>query len=76
MLFRSYANVTSDDRLLFISEESRAAITVIDLARIRKEGVSERAIIGQVPTGAAPIALTFSPDGALLYTTAQVAAPE
>jgi DNA-binding beta-propeller fold protein YncE len=68
-----YVNVTPDDRLLFVSDESEQAVTVIDLAKARAEGFKETAIIGRVPTGRAPIALTFSPDGRRLYTTSQIA---
>jgi DNA-binding beta-propeller fold protein YncE len=68
-----YVNVSADDRLLFVSDESAEAITVIDLAKARAEGFKENAIIGRVPVGDAPIALTFSPDGRWLYTTSQIA---
>jgi len=66
-----YANVTADDKLLFVSEERAQAITVIDLERARRNGYQADAIIGTIPTGNAPIALTFSADGKWLYTTAQ-----
>lgn len=68
-----YVNTTADDRLLFVSDEAEEAITVIDLVKARAEGFKETAIIGRVPTGRAPIALTFSPDGRRLYTTSQIA---
>lgn len=68
-----YVNTTSDDRLLFVSDEAEQAVSVIDLAKARAEGFKESAIIGRVPTGRAPIALTFSPDGRRLYTTSQIA---
>lgn len=71
-----YANVTSDDRTLFVSDERRAQITVIDLAKARASGFQGDAIVGRVPVGRAPIALTLSPDERLLYTTSQAAAPE
>jgi DNA-binding beta-propeller fold protein YncE len=71
-----YANVTSDDKLLFVSEESAASIAVIDLERARKSGYTPDTIIGKIPVGRAPIALTFSPDGKWLYTTSQVALPD
>lgn len=71
-----YANVTSDDKVLFVSEEYAASITVIDLDRARTQGYSEKAILGKIPTGNAPIALTFSPDGKWLYTTSQGALPD
>jgi DNA-binding beta-propeller fold protein YncE len=68
-----YVNTTADDRLLFVSDESAEAITVIDLVKARAEGFKETAIVGRVPVGDAPIALTFSPDGRWLYTTSQIA---
>jgi DNA-binding beta-propeller fold protein YncE len=68
-----YVNTTSDDRLLFVSDESAEAVTVIDLVKARAEGFKESAIIGKIPVGRAPIALTFSPDGRWLYTTSQIA---
>jgi len=71
-----YANVTADDRLLFISEEGAATITVIDLERARRAGYTEEAIIGKIPVGLAPIALTFSHDGKWLYTTSEGAMPD
>ena len=71
-----YANVTSDDTLLFVSEEAASAVTVIDLNHARRAGFGADSIIGKVPVGRAPIALTFSPDGRWLFTTSQVALKE
>ena len=71
-----YTNMTPDDSLLFVAEESGAAITVIDLARARRDGYKPEDVVGKIPVGRAPIALTFSPDGKWLYTTSQVAMPE
>ena len=67
-----YVNVTKDDRYLFVSDEDAASISVIDLAHARHNGFKEDAIIGRIPVGIAPIALTFSPDGKLLYTTSEL----
>ena len=69
-----YANVTPDDKYLFISEERGASITVIDLARARAGKFDSGSVIGRVPVGNAPIALTFSADGKSLFTTSQSAA--
>ena len=83
-------NVTPDDRTLFVSEERERAITVVNLDAIRALGrESSRnwrrrddragpaaAVVGSIPTGNAPIALTFSPEGRWLFTTCEVAAPE
>lgn len=71
-----YVNVTADDKTLFISNEQDSSISVVDLARVRVHPNEKRAIIGKIPTGEAPIALVFSPDGRWLYTTCEVAAPE
>ena len=64
-----YANVTADDKFLFVSDESAEAISVIDLAHGRKR-------IGTIPVGIAPIALTFSRDQRYLYTTSELARPD
>jgi DNA-binding beta-propeller fold protein YncE len=66
-----YANVTRDDKLLFVSDEYTDSIAVIDLEKARS-GVA--AIIGKIPVGGGPIALKFSTDGRRLYTTSQTAA--
>lgn len=68
-----YANVTADDQTLFVSDENTETITVINLEKARAEGFKDTAKIGKIATGAAPIALTFSPDGRWLYTTSQSA---
>jgi len=71
-----YVNVTRDDKYLFVSDEGAASITVIDLEKARTNGFDEKAIVGKIPTGVAPIALTFSPDEKLLYTTSELAAKD
>ncbi|HQR37434.1 MAG TPA: beta-propeller fold lactonase family protein [Blastocatellia bacterium] len=68
-----YVNVTTDDRFLFVSDEGVQTITVINLQKARADGFNASAIVGKIPVGIAPIALTFSPDGRWLYTTSQVA---
>jgi DNA-binding beta-propeller fold protein YncE len=70
---RVYANVTSDDRWLFLSDESARAISVVDLARARASSFHSDSVVGQIPVGRAPIALTLSPDERFLYTTSQIA---
>jgi DNA-binding beta-propeller fold protein YncE len=70
-----FANISRDDHLLFVSEERAHAIAVIDLTKARKTRFSTGSVIGEIPTGNAPIALTFSSDEQYLYTTSQ-AAPE
>ena len=71
-----YVNITADDKLLFVSEEAAAVITVIDFQRARANGFKADAFIGDVPVGGAPIALTFSSDGKWLYTTSESASPD
>jgi DNA-binding beta-propeller fold protein YncE len=73
MAGRVYANVTPDDRWLFLSDESAQTISVVNLAKARASGFDASAVVGQIPVGRAPIALTFSRDHRLLYTTSQVA---
>ena len=68
-----YVNVTTDDKFLFVSDENTETISVINLEKARAEGFKDNAIVGKIPVGNAPIALTFSPDGKWLYTTSQVA---
>ncbi|MCA1815813.1 MAG: beta-propeller fold lactonase family protein [Acidobacteria bacterium] len=69
-----YVNTTSDDKFLFVSDENVATVTVINLELARAEGFKQTAIVGKIPVGEAPIALTFSPDGRWLYTTSEIAA--
>jgi DNA-binding beta-propeller fold protein YncE len=73
MAGRVYANVTPDDRWLFLSDESTRTISVVDLRKARASGFDSSAVVGQIPVGRAPIALTFSHDHRFLYTTSQVA---
>jgi DNA-binding beta-propeller fold protein YncE len=86
----TYVNVTADDKTLFVSDENAATITVIDMDRIHppgqdsgppskradSEGAAPDAILGKIPVGVAPIALTFSKDERWLFTTSQVAPPD
>ena len=64
-------NVTRDDKFLFVSDERSASVRVIDLEKARSQKFSSSAVIGRIPVGIAPIALTFSPDEKLLYTTVE-----
>lgn len=82
-----YANITADDKTLFVSDEFKKTITVIDLEKIRTIGSdsalnlkhpeeASRAVLGRIPVGISPVALTFSNDGRSLFTTSEVAAPD
>jgi YVTN family beta-propeller protein len=69
----NYVNVTADDKFLFVSNEHRDSITVIDLEKARNHGFMESSVVGTIPTGHAPIALSFSLDGRYLYNTNEAA---
>lgn len=66
-------NVTADDRFAFVSDERRQRITVIDVARARRSRFSPASVVGSIPVGWSPVALTFSPDDRFLYATSQAA---
>jgi DNA-binding beta-propeller fold protein YncE len=66
-----YVAISNDDRLVFISDEHSARITVADLARGRREGFGKSVVIGEIPSGNAPVGLAVSPDGKRLYATAE-----
>lgn len=70
---RFYLNVSADDRLLFVSDEGAQTITVVDLMKARASGFAATAVVGKIPVGQNPVALTFSPDQRYLYTTSQIA---
>jgi DNA-binding beta-propeller fold protein YncE len=74
-LGRIYVNVTADDKYAFVADERASTITIVDLAAAVREGFRPSAIVGKIPTGAAPISVVFSPDGKLLYVTSQAAPP-
>lgn len=57
-----YVNVTSDDRWLFVSDEWAQRITVIDLQKAQSSGFKEASVVGAIPTGGLPIAVTLAPD--------------
>lgn len=64
-----YTAISKDDKLLFVSDESAAAITVYDLPKLR---TGMNTAIGRIPTGIAPVGLAFSPDGRRLYATSEL----
>ena len=68
-----YVGVTRNDDLLFVSLEDAAAILVVDLTRIRNSVFDSTSVLGTIPVGHGPIALTFANDDRYLYTTSQVA---
>lgn len=70
---RIYANVTRDDRFAFVSDENAQTVSVIDLTKARASHFDRSSIIGKIPTGGAPIAVTLSPDESTLYLTSEIA---
>lgn len=67
-----YAAVTPDDSLVFLSDELSQDIAVIDLAKARKSGFGNDALIGRIPVGMGPVGLGVSPDGRTLFATVQI----
>jgi DNA-binding beta-propeller fold protein YncE len=65
-----YAAISPDDKLLFVSDENNAALTVYDFATLHGGNTSA---IGRVPVGLAPVGQAFSPDGRMLYSTSEIA---
>src|SRR5262249_9346394 len=70
---RIYASTTGDDKWAFVADERAATVTVIDLQKALASRFSTSSIVGKIPTGNAPIAVTLSPGDSLLYVTSQVA---
>jgi len=66
---RVYAATSPDDALLLLADESARRITVVDFATARTPGGASGSVLGAIPTGDLPIALTFSADGRWLLTT-------
>jgi DNA-binding beta-propeller fold protein YncE len=71
-----YVNVTKGDDFLFVALERAASILVVNMAKIRAGEFTSAAIVGRIPVGEAPIAVTLSNDGKYLYTTSQGAPPD
>jgi len=59
-----------------VARRPASAVTVINLDHARSARFGAGSIIGKIPVGRAPIALTFSPDERWLFTTSQVALKE
>jgi DNA-binding beta-propeller fold protein YncE len=66
-----YASTTRRDDLLFVALERAETILVVDLPRVRRGAFDSTAVIGRIPVGNAPIAVTLSHDGRHLYATSQ-----
>jgi DNA-binding beta-propeller fold protein YncE len=68
-------NVTRDDKFVFVAAERAGGLLVIDMDKARQNTFGTSAIVGEIPTGNAPIAVTFSNDEQFLYSTAEGAPP-
>jgi DNA-binding beta-propeller fold protein YncE len=68
---RIYASITSDDKFAFVADENAMTVTVLDLARTRESHFRVGSIVGRIPTGSLPIAVTLSPDERYMYVTSQ-----
>lgn len=66
-----YAGFSRDGSLLFVANESGASLSVYSAAGL--PGALK--LLGQIPTGSAPVGLAFSPDGKILYSTSQAGPP-
>ena len=66
---RTYVSVTSDDSYLFISDEQVGTITVINLAKAKASHFATTAMIGRIPVGNGPVAVTLSWDEKYLFST-------
>jgi len=69
-----YAQFTRDDHILFVSEEQRGRLAVIDVEHAIIGG-REKSVLNRVVTGRGPVGLALSPDGTQLYATSEFAAP-
>ncbi|QJU58889.1 YncE family protein [Sphingomonas sp. AP4-R1] len=65
-----YPQFSKDDSILFVSEERNQSVVVINVANA-VQGRTNKAIIGRVPVGQAPVGLALSPDGTKLFSTSQ-----
>jgi DNA-binding beta-propeller fold protein YncE len=68
---RTYVSVTSDDAYLFVSDEQVGTISVINLAKARASHFARSSMVGRIPVGNGPIAVTLSRDEKYLYSTSQ-----
>lgn len=67
-----YVNVTSDDGLLFVSDERMAQVSVINLSMARQNGFAQSSLVGSIPVGLAPVGLAFSQDNHYLFATSEI----
>jgi DNA-binding beta-propeller fold protein YncE len=66
---------SSDERLVFASEEGGAAVAVIDVVRAFTTGFDVSSVSGTIPVDQFPVGMAVSPDGRYLYVTNEEASP-
>lgn len=64
--------ISRDDRLLFISQKTAGRLVVVDFAQAR---AGRKAGELHIDTGLIPVGLTFSSDGARLFSISEIANP-
>jgi DNA-binding beta-propeller fold protein YncE len=67
------AAISRDKTLLFVALERRGQVLALDLPALLRPADGVDPVVGAIPVGQAPVGLAFSPDGARLYATAQIA---
>lgn len=67
------ATVTADDHYLFLAVQNEKAITVLNLARAVSSGFGPSSVVGRIPTGASPTALSLSGHEHYLFATSESA---
>jgi DNA-binding beta-propeller fold protein YncE len=72
---RTYVSVTTDDTYLFVSDEQVGTVTVINLSKIKASHFGSTAMVGHIPVGNGPIAVTLSRDEKYLYSTSSFMDP-
>ncbi len=66
------ARISSDDSLLFVSDEFGNSVTVIDLPRARATGFTADSIVAKIATGTQPVGLALSPDQSRLFAAVEI----
>jgi DNA-binding beta-propeller fold protein YncE len=66
--------ISNDDHTVFVANETKNMISVIDLEKARASGYGPDDVIGEIPTDTAPVGLVVSPDNKLLYSTSEIVA--
>jgi DNA-binding beta-propeller fold protein YncE len=69
-----YAQFALRDRVVFVSEEQKSRIAVIDVERA-EQGDTAHSIVNRVITDIDPVGLALSPDGLRLFATSEITPP-